>query len=290
MFLFGIYFVDAMVVLGGLSEALNSEAQVCVVLFFSVLRTGFFALCSPAQGRKENNMHLLNSAADTFQVLLLYSMIGKDRASSWNGTCTLIIAISQILVILVNMFMSFFELIEKFVKFTLYILRMLSQKQRAQQNPDDDEPEDMVAKLVQTMHPLKQILAASLLKPRPQAVAARSSFKQPVRSDNPLAVAFSKAAADVRRGSVVRSAMERRATTVLHRQSEDRTGGPLSPFNSLASSRHLLPALVVHRHNLANVDTFQPVSLASQPLPPSHSPAHIDGSSQQQVFPPPTTD
>jgi hypothetical protein len=223
---------DAVVVLLGLAEILTAEMQLCLVLGFSTIRTLFFTLCVPAPDKKTNFVHALNSTVDTLLLLLLFSMLGKERTSGWNQYCTLIVAISQQALIALNMVIAIMELIVKTIGFCIYLVRLIAGTLPKEVHvPDEDEGVDAKKKQLPFLEPIAQNAflkhatqtEMQSIVPKPQPLGA-------LRKINPLSVALLQA---------TRHPPQPRMVHVAQAAREHRMSGPTS-----AGSAAVTPAVI----------------------------------------------
>jgi hypothetical protein len=238
---FIIYVADAFAVLCGLSEIVSTEFQLAIVLLFSVLRTAFFVVFAPAQGRKENGLHVMNSFADTVQVLLLYSMIGKQRTSTWNHRCTSVVAVAQAITVIINVLVSLYDLIGKLVAFIIYWYQRFSEPSEitSHNSPVSGVPPHT------RVHSWHNIAQSSLRTVNVHNNTRRLAMLAPldkrgVYLNNPLALWFKKTAQNASGGQNFRQALEHRASSAVLRQSPQSVGLPIHPETSSYALRQLL--------------------------------------------------
>eukprot|EP00762_Andalucia_godoyi_P004744 ANDGO_03544.mRNA.1 uncharacterized protein len=121
-----VFFFDGVVIAAGATYLMSSESQLSLILCASVLRSLFLLSRQPCKELKDNILRSGVACMDTFELLILYSVVGYSRGNAWMEKCTYIVAFCQLATVLIDLLFSIYEMVTSIFSFAMYIKKLLS--------------------------------------------------------------------------------------------------------------------------------------------------------------------
>lgn len=125
LFLLSIFIIDAGIVGIGGVYGMSGELQIVVTVCLSGIRALFFLAWLPCDSVFKNTLHVCNASLDMLHLLFVFSISGRSRSSWWSMTVATGLAVTNFVLVLLNVGASVCELLSSVVKFGVYLVRLL---------------------------------------------------------------------------------------------------------------------------------------------------------------------